>query len=595
MSLSERRTTYDGFTTIRRGISSEMSPSLIGVDQVAFAINASFRSGYPENRPGLFKIPITGDAFQLGRWQGAHAYIADNGQPSVIASIGGQIIRFDPISNQSTNLSASSGLTNPTNISQVWMTQAESYLLIQDGSSIPLIWNGASLRRAIPLAFGGSELPVGKMMAYSNGRLWVTLPDQKSFVAGDLAYSITGTDADVLSFTENTFLNGGGSFAMPSDAGFIRAMRTVALQDSTLGQGPLQVFGDTGTASINAPFDRTLWQNMDSPIQSVSLLSSGPKSQDATVPVNGDLWFRSQDGVRSFMVARRDHGTWVNTPLSAEMSRVLKRDNENLLTYASAVDFDNRLLITVSPYRATVDAVQYGVAHRGIGVLDFNPVGGMFDRGQPAWDGIWTGLKILQILTVQCSGSVRCFLFALNSTNQIEMWELSKSARYDNLVDPIEWTIESRALGFNDQSEFLKQLERCERWFDQVSGVVTFDISYRPDSFWGWLNLDSGIVCATTDLCTAPGCSPSSPQIQYRPRKLSAAPENDCEECVSKPYKMGFEFQFKLKVIGASRIRRFRAVATDVDENTDGGCLGTETCCSESGCEYDPWSYSASS
>lgn len=602
MSLSESKTLYDGFTTIKRGISSELSPSLIGVDQVAFAINTSFRSGYAENRPGLSQIVLTGDDFQLGRWQGAHAYVADNGQPSIVASIGGQIVRFDPIGKQATNLSASSGLTNPSNLPQVWMTQAENYLPIQDGSSIPLIWDGASLRRAIPVSFGGNELPVGKMMEYSNGRLAVVLPDQKSFELGSLAYSITGTPADVLDWTENLFLNGGGSFAMPSNAGFIRAMRTVALQDSTLGQGPLQVFGDTGTASIDAPFDRTLWQNMDSPIQSVSLMSSGPRSQDATVPVNGDLWYRSGDGVRSFMVARRDHGTWVNTPLSAEMSRILKRDDENLLNYASAVEFDNRLLVTVSPYRATVQTeegrvvtvTQYGVAHRGLGVLDFNPVGSMFDRGQPSWDGLWTGLQILQILTVNCSGIVRCFIFALNSSYEIEMWELSKSARYDNISDAIDWTIETRAFGFKDQSEFLKQLARCERWFDQVSGVVTFDIDYRPDSFWGWLDLDTGSVCATTNLCTAPGCAPSSPQLQYRPRKISAAPEDDCEECVSKPYKNGFEFQFKLVMSGAARIRRFRAVATEIAENNDGGCLGEEDCCSESGCEYDPWSYSAS-
>lgn len=593
MSLSESKTLYDGLTQIRRGIDSEKAPPIIGVDQLSFAINATFRSGFPENRPGMAQIDLTGDDFQLGKWQGAHSYVASNGQPSIVASIGGEIIRFDPISNSVTNLSTGSGLTNPSNLSHAWMVQAETYLVIQDGSSIPLIWDGASLRRANPVAFGGTELPVGKMMEYNNGRLWVALPDLRSFVAGDLAYSITGSAVDLLSFTENIFLNGGGSFAMPSTAGFITAMKTVSVQDSVLGQGPLQVFGQSGSASINAPFDRTLWQNIDSPIETVSLMSSGPRSQDAAIQVNGDIWYRAGDGVRSFMVARRDHGTWVNTPMSAEMSRVISRDDENILNYASAVDFDNRLLLTVSPYRATYDAVEYGVAHRGLGVLDFNPVGSMFERGQPTWDGIWTGLQILQILTVNCYGTDRCFIFALNSSNEIELWELSKSYRFDNLVDPIDWTIETRSFGFKDQGELLKQLQRTERWFDRVADVVTLDIDYRPDSFWGWLDLDNGSVCATTDLCTPPGCSPSSPQLQYRPRKLSAAPDNDCEACVSKPYKNGYEFQFKLTISGAARLRRFRAVATEVAENTDGGCLDEESCCSESGCEYDPWAYSA--
>jgi hypothetical protein len=225
--------------------------------------------------------------------------------------------------------------------------------------------------------------------------------------------------------------------------------------------------------------------------------------------------------------------------------------------------------------------------------LDFKPVSGMFDRGQPAWEGIWTGLQILQILTVNCWGTDRCFIFALNSNFQIELWELSKTARFDNLVTPIEWSIETRAMGFKDQSEFLKQLVRTEQWWDAVADVLTFDIKYRPDSFWGWLDLDSGSVCATTNLCAPPGCSPSSPQSQYRPRKISAGPDDSCEECVSKPYQNAFEYQFRIAVSGAGRIRRFRAVATDVAENTDGGCLGEEACCSESGCEPSLWDYSA--
>lgn len=591
MSLSESKTGFDTLTTIRRGIDSENAPSLIGVDQVAFAINTTFRGGYAQSRPGVSKLTLTGDAFQLGRWQGSHGYVAANGQPSIIASIGGQIIRFDPISNQVTNLSTSSGLTNPSNLPQTWMTQAEIYLPIQDGSSKPLIWDGALLRRANPVSFGGTDFPVGKMMEYNNGRLWVALPGLRTFWAGDLAYSRTGTPADVLGGLENQFLLGGGEFVMPSTAGFITAMKTVAAQDTVVGQGPLQIFGETGTASMSVPFDRETWQFLNSPIETVSLLSSGPRSQDATTVVNGDLWYRAGDGIRSFMLARRDHGTWVNTPLSSEMNRVLSRDDANILNYGSSVVFDNRLLVTVSPYRATYDAVPYGVAHRGLGILNFEPVSGMFNRGQPAWEGIWTGLQILQIIVLKCFGVDRCFIFSLNSDHEIEMWELSKTNKFDNIDDRIQWTIETRAMGFKDQSESLKQLARAERWFDQVSGVVTYAVQYRPDAFWGWLDLDSGTVCATTDMCSPPGCSPSSPQLQYRPRKLSAAPDDDCEEAVSKLYRNAFEYQFKLTIDGAARLRRLRAVATDVAEDTTGGCFGEEDCFEERGCEYDPWSY----
>lgn len=593
MALTESRTIYDGFTTLVRGVDSGNAPSLIGQDQVAFAMNTTFRHDYPQPRPGWSQITLTGDDLNEGKWQGAHSYIDGNGRPYIIACVGGQVLRVDVSLNVVTNLSSTSGISLPAQLPLVWMTQAERYLPIQNGYTIPVIWDGTSLRESNPVAFGGTELPVGTVMEYNNGRLWVALPDRQSFVAGDLAYSITGTDIDVLSFTENEFINGGGSFAMPSNAGNIIAMKTVALQDSTLGQGPLQVFGVNGSASMNAPFDRTTWQQLSSPIQSVSMLAPGPAGQMAVTTVNGDLWYRSQDGVRSFMVARRDHGTWVNTPLSHEMERLFRRDDPHLGEHTSCVVFDNRLLCTTSGYRATVDGVEYGVAWRGLAVLDFNPVSSMFDRTQPTWEGAWSGLQILQIVTVNYYGTDRCFIFALNSDYEIELWELSKNLTTDNVTTPIQWFIETKSYGFQDQSESLKQLARTERWLSQVSGEVEFTVEYRPDGFWGWLPLDSGTVCATTGMCDGPGCGPLlAPQIQYRGRKISASPDPaECEECNDKPYRNAFDFQFKLSLTGFAALRRFRAAATVLPEKTTGGCLGEETCCEETGCEANIWAY----
>lgn len=593
MAITENNVVYDGMGTLANGMDSGRAPSLIGPDQVAFAINTTFRQDYAESRPGWNKIELSGDDFQLGLWQGAHSYVDVNGKPSLVACIGGNVVRFDVAMNHVTNLSSTSGITLPAQLPLVWMVQAEDYLPIQNGVSIPLIWDGVSLKQANPVAFGGTDLPVGTVMEYNNGRLWVALSDRQSFVAGDLAYSVTGTSADVLSFTENEFINGGGSFVMPSSAGKIMAMKTVALQDSTLGQGPLQVFGVSGSASMNAPFDRTTWQNLNSPIESVSMISPGPGGQMAITNVNGDIWFRGQDGIRSFMVARRDHGTWVNTPLSHEMERVIRKDDPFLMEHVSCVVFDNRLLCTTSGYRATYDGVQYGVAWRGLIALDFNPVTSMFDRSQPVWEGVWNGLQILQILTVNYYGTDRCFMFALNSDHEIELWELSKDDRFDGGSTRISWVLESRSLGFKDTAESLKQLKRTERWLQDVVGEVSLAIEYKPDGFWGWLPLDSGTVCATTGICDGPACGPLlAPQAQYRPRKLSAAPDpTDCEDCTNKQYRNGFEFQFKLSLTGAASLRRFRAVASVLPENVTGGCLGNEECCEETGCEDDIWEY----
>lgn len=593
MSLKEAKTDYSTLSSLAQGMDSGRAPSLIDPTQAALLINATRRTGYAESRPGWSKVTLTGDSFQLGRWQGASAYVDTYGAPYLVASIGGSLVRFDVTANAALVLSGTD-TTNPGMRPRVWFTQAETYLIAQTGFEVPLIWDGSTLRRANPIAFGGTELPVGTVMEYNNGRLWVALPDRHSFVGGNLAYSTTGTAADLLSFTDNTFLTG-GSFALPASAGRITAMRSLANQDSVLGQGPLVVAGEFGSATVNAPFDSAAWQATASPIVAIGVLSAGPTGQTACLNVNGDLWYRSADGVRSFMIARRDHGTWVNTPLSHEMRRILVRDDPTLLDMASGVDFDNRLLMTCSPFRAIDPDTQtdYGVAWRGLTVLDFITVAGMFDRTQPTWEGVWNGLSILQVLTVSSNGLDRCFMFVLNACYEIELWELSRANRFDNLTDPITWTIETRRMGFTDSGEFLKRLVRIETWLEELTASNgAYSISYRPDAASEWRYLDAGTLCALTGMCSPPGCiGPNGPRPQYRTRKFSSAPDPDaCEAANNKKWDLGFEFQFRLSLTCAGRLRRFRAVAGEVPEEVANGCLGTEECLTESSCEPDLWS-----
>lgn len=578
--LTEPLAIYDGFTAVTRGMDSGRSPALIGPDQTAFLINATTRTGFTTNRPGWSRKTIVGDDFQTGRFQGMHTYYDPLNRPFLVAAIGGHIHRFDVVNGTSLDLSVSADpldpLTFPSNAEKVWMAQAEQYLPMQDNASLPFVFDGSALRRANPVSFGGNDFPVGNIMEYNNGRLWTVLPDGRSFVGGDLAYSVTGTAADVLTSTQNIFLTA-GAFVLPSNAGRITAMRSLAVQDSVVGQGPLVVFGEFGSALVNAPFNVDDWQNTDSPIQTIGLISPGPTSQDATINVNGDIWYRSPDGVRSFMVARRDHNTWVNTPLSHEINRVLERDDLHLLNDASAVDFDNRRLETVSPYRVADDGTPYGTAWRGLSVLDFTPIGSMFDRSQPCWDGIWTGLAIVHIDVLKVQNVDRCFVFTINADFEFELWELSRDALFDNLMDPITLSVETRALGFSDNSESLKELTRTETWIEELVGTCSYIIDYRPDAYGAWIRLDSGSRSAATGMCNVSCAVPVGPLAQYRPRMISSAPSADPECCVNKTFRQGYEFQFRLSFTGTASLRRFRAVAQTVQESVSGGCLGDDS------------------
>ncbi len=600
---NDPKATYSGFSAISQGVSSAVASIALPASQLSWLVNGTTRNGYPECRPGWSSLALQflaadgttdtalRDLFEDGCWQGAHPYTDTQGNSHLIVCISGRVFKIDTSDRKVTDLSGVSGQVNPSDRPQVWMVQAEEFLIIQDGSSIPLIFNGATLRRSIPRINGGNEIPVGTVMCYNGGRIWVASEDRRTFIAGDLAYSLTQSTADVLSFTENTFLNGGGAFVVPSQSGRITAMQSVAVQDTTTAQGPLQVFTERGVLSVNAPFDRDIWQNLQSPIQTISVLAAGASGQSSTINVNGDIWYRANDGIRSFAVARRDHGTWVNTPLSEEVSRALGGDNESLLGFGSSALFDNRLLQTVSPYTYKTNNEDRGVAHRGLVALDFNPVSRMFDRSQPVWEGVWTGLQVLQVVyhpTVD-----RCFLFAIDTDGDIELWELSKNDKFDSYDNPIEWVIETPSYGFADQGFGEKLLRTADLWYDRLTGQVDFTSKFRPDDDPMWQTHHTWQEHAAYRDCNLATCNvPANYLEQYRSRVRLPEFANTCDSVANKPHNRGFAFAMRFEITGYARIKRLLLGARSVPEDVAGACpSSTQAAVSYTGCPPSDYSY----
>lgn len=600
MSIHLSNLKMDGLGPITKGVDSARAPYLLDREQLAWLVNGTTRENTIASRPGWSRSGLrflnsegqtdTGlqTAFQSGLWQGGWMYEADNGSLLLMCSIAGHIYTIDIDTMLVTDLSTSSGLVNSPVLLQTWWCQAENFMVIQNGEDDALVYDGSKLYRVYGQAKVGPDkasVPIGRMMAYNNGRLWVAVPAQQgdkecyAFVAGDLVYSVTGQRIDVLGFTENTFLNGGGKFVVPTGAGPIRAMSSIAIQDNSTGQGPLQVFTTRGAFSVNAPFDRTEWQNTTSPIQTVSLFAAGATAQFSTVAVNGDIWFRAPDGVRSFSIARRDHGTWVNTPLSNEMKRAFGSDTPALLGYTSATLFDNRLLITTQPYLANDAGTLHGVASKGVGVLDFDPVSSMFVRSQPNWDGVWTGLRILQVLTIG-NDNPRCFLFTLNSDFEIELWELSRADRYDSTDNAIEGALETPAYGYDTLGFNLRQLYMGDLWLTQLTGTLNLTIRYRPDTDPNWTLWAATQVCSTGQDCSTPASCGSGPVTyanQYRARlRLPEPSADDCDTANDKPMRLGYRHAVRLEWSGPMALQQLRLTSLDVPEDAVGACPPTE-------------------
>lgn len=390
---------------------------------------------------------------------------------------------------------------NPPNLAFVHLFQAENYVIVLAGQNETIFYNGSVARLATV-----KELPPGFIGTYQWGRCWITLNDRRSFVAGDLVGSSSGTannlyvDA-ILKMTENTFLNGGGTFKVPNNAGLICAMGALPTLDTSLGVGQVLVGTSHSIIGVNAPADRTTWQNLSYPIQSVSALGYGPVAPRAMCAVNSDVWFRSLDGDRSFQIKRRDFQTWSDTPQSFELDNILSADTRSLLFYASADEFDNKKFCTVSPY-----VTPYGILHRGLSVVNFDEISNLRGNSSPAWEGVTTGLQIFQFVKGVVDGVDRAFVFASNN-GTIELWEVLRSGAYDLLngtgsiaYKSIPSILESRRDGFGDDTQ-LKGLYTAELYLDEISDNVAVTVKWRPDQYPIWSTWAVLNFCATQQQC----------------------------------------------------------------------------------------------
>jgi hypothetical protein len=422
-----------------------------------------------------------------------------------------------------------------------------------------------------------AQLPIGRMGCYGRGRIWMSLANGKDFIAGDIVGGPSGTKAlnfrdAILNITENNFLVGGGTFTVPGSIGDIRAMIFTAQLDSALGQGPLMVYTPTHVFSCDAPVDRLTWQQLTNPILTEAAIGNGGLGQDSTFLVNSDTISRSSDGIRSLIQASQDFQTWLRTPISHEVERVLSRDNQTLLAFGQGGFFDNRQLLTTGPI-----STPNGVYHQALVVLNTDLITTVREKAPPAYDGVWPGMNILGMVVNYFSAVERCYQFVYNTVQKnLELWELLPSSASDvenQAVTPIiadivsgvptaiEWWFESPAI-FKEQDpakRTFKRLINGEILVDKLVGRVDFQAFYKPDQYPCWQPWFAWSECATQNS----GASTDNTKPQFRPRMGLGTPSaNKCDPSTNRPMVEGYNFQFKLVVTGQCEFvgARFGAV-----------------------------------
>jgi hypothetical protein len=328
-------------------------------------------------------------------------------------------------------------------------------------------------------------------------------------VGGYLSKANSGSETDLLRFTETTYLNEGGNFQIPSQMGSIRGMVFQPIADTNTGQGDLLVFGEKGAVSFAVANPRDNWKTL-SGFQRVTLDNIGLVSDRSLVTINNDLFFRSLDGLRTYRHARAQVDGYNMTPVSTEMDAVMDFDTESLLGDTSAVYFDNRLLFTVSP-RENYNNIESEpirlrpISHQGIGVLDFNSMGTFAEKRAAVFDGVWTGVDALQLVTGVTRRLPRCFVFAYDTeSNSNLLWESYPWALFDFPLGvssrKIRCAIETRSFDFKTPFN-LKKLERGDLWISELSGETMVNAYWRPDENPCWFNWHTFNTCAEVETC----------------------------------------------------------------------------------------------
>lgn len=660
-------------------VATQANPGGLARNELAWLINGSVRDGGIIPRAGwqpIYKILNWTPALAATvGWQGGIMYEPLGENPYVICSLGGEIYKVDPNAGVAVNLSIQFNLHNPTNVDHAYFVQGEQFVVIQagDGVTLPLFWDGTTLRRSNGLVPSGatsaytlvsadnqpawtvpvkggtvkltwtaippdgttvqirphnskssygdytvtshtgneltltkldfntaaftvpstqydlfkvnpnttttqvSELPAGYAMDYFMQRIWYVFGDLRVLTAGDIAGSTaSGTQKynftdSVLKVTENPLAIGGDGFRLPSNSGNIRALAHSKTTNASLGQGQLYIFTRKQVYGLNPPVTRADWistTSTNAPLLTVVQMVNGAVGDRCIVAVHGDLYFQTiLPAIASIINAVRYYGQPGDVPISAPENRILQFNNRELLSFATGIEFDNRMLQSALPKR-----LPQGVVHQAVLPLDFTPVSSPGSDEPPTWQGHYEGLDILQMFTGDFGGLQRAFAFVVSRTDgSVWLWELTQGSLTENGDNRITSQIEFPAFNWGDDFS-LKNVQGGELWIDRLSGTVEFNLEYRPDGYACYIPWIQWKECSSRDCeenvpptCLPPGYPPVPATLQglgYRQTIGFPKPPVVCDKQMNRPSDICHQLQCRLTIRGSCRVRGFFLHAT---------------------------------
>lgn len=541
------RWTSQTWATCPGGVSSAVTPELLPPSQFAWGYNQAVRGGKSHTRPPFVELPC---GLPPGLHQCSSYFGVQGGM--IVTSIGGNLFRIRIGENIYSWEPIPLTFRNSGALNQAWMQQTVESLVIQDGQSTPIIYNGSTARRA-----GPTEVPRGRQMAYGNGRLWVAI-NKNELVAGDIRQRNAGSE---LFFTETNYLAGGGALFFSRGITGLEFIPITGAADF----GTLIVFGADYAESIRADVTTRDQWGMPGFVTNV-FRDIGASGDWSIAQVNQDLYWRDSGGeIRSLANAISTNASPGSTPISREVSRIVGFDSDSLLPWVSSIYFDNRLLMTASPYLN----ISGGVSFRNLVSLDFSPISTMQLKAPPAYDGAWAGIPgIAQVVTGQFNGVNRAFVISSDEEAVNRIWEIlpEGEGREDISIScgsgiitetPIEAFVEFPSVNFHVDKQ-RKRLMRCDVWLSGIDGPLELDVFWRPDQSQQWNSWNEMTsVCATTE-----DSATDTPHVwknllpQMRPQIKSFTIPDTIDPVTKYDFQQGFYHQLRVVWTGKCKIEK---------------------------------------
>ena len=586
---------FDGHEAIS-GVSGA-NPTVIPKNYCSVAVNRSFRYDENRTRPGFVSLELRfpdddrhgndRKLFEAGNGQGGTFYNAyPSYRPSLLVfSIAGSIFTVEVRGQIGYVRRLISG--NYPQFLHAWFAQAFEWLVIQDGGSKPILWNGIDPARRAEK----DEVPIGSVMASIHGRLVVASSDGTNQIAvGDIVYGSDTTNTnDVIRFTEIQYWAEGGAFGVPAFINDIMFMVPMPFLDTGSGQNELVVVGKDGAISLDLSGPRETWK--DSKIERVSQIGGGGMASHGYALLNADLIYRSTEGVRSYRNSRSEfQQSWQQTPISTDVRRWLGSKAGRYVQFCTMASWNNQVLVSVSPLIAKPNSLAAGFHHfhRGFVVLDAQPQSNTLRQGASVWQGLYTGIRPVAFVNGRIQDNDRCFCLSYDRDGKNRIYEITTNEKNDWFEGDRRKIVSFYDTGLlgTTQGSTNFNLKTLVGGQVQVSGLaesVDLNLSYRPDSTPCYLPLYNQVVGCECPISPT-DCFPAS--LPQRDRRHLPAADPACAPGSTRPGNQLLNMQGRVKATGAVTVDRLAFKFTPRGDEEKVDCKPS-TCAPASCCPYE--------